>query len=242
MIKLTLGILTLLGFSSHSLATNLVEREGRYEINWSTGKVRFYGVGQIAAGDDSFRAAEQRAWADGLKAAESHIPKVLSNKLGAVDKLSVEKLSKLSTATVSVSTTYFGDNRVKVLLEAPIQKITPQLVNSSAGGNSAASSNQAGVVIKLPKGAKPSVFVKVLDEHGREMVSTKEMVAGAHAGAPLARWFKTNADLGNGGPTADSPVISGTSPEAGVVRIQSSDWKPAYASAFTAGSAAFVVQ
>lgn len=242
MLKLTLSFLTILGLTGQAFAANLIERDGRYEINWTTGKVRFYGVGKTADGDDSFRAAEQRAWADGLKTAEAQIPTVLSTRLGAVEKKPLEKLSKLSAATVSVSTTYFGDNRVKVLLEAPIQKITPQLVNSSELGNAAAEPNDSGLVIKLPKGTKPSAFVRVLDEHGREMVSSKDVIASAHAGAPLAKWFKNNADSGNGGPSAEAPVISATSSETGVVRVNSADWKPSYASALARGTAAFVVQ
>lgn len=239
--NIALSLLAVLGFATQTLAASYVERDGRYEINWSTGKVRFYGVGKIADGDQNYRAAEQRAWADGLKAAEAHFPKVFAGRLGAVDKTSIDKLSKLSAATVSVSTTYFGDSRVKVLLEAPIQKVTPQLVSATPSGSPMMGESK-GLIIKLPKGAKPFAFVKVLDEHGREMVSSKELMNQAHLGAPMVKWYRNSIDSGAGAPAADAPAITGTMPEAGVVRVSSADWKPTYAAAMTRGAAAFLVQ
>jgi hypothetical protein len=228
--------------SSLACAEQFIERESRYEINWSTGKVRFYGVGKLDEGEDSLRAAEQRAWADGLKSAEKNIPILLSSRLGAVEQSNPEKLSKLAAATVSVATTYFADSRVKVQLEAPIQKITPQLVNTQANPGNSRVAASTGLVIKLPKGAKPTAFARIVDEHGREMVSAKDVASAAQAGAPLVRWFKNDVASGDSAATADSPVITGTSDSRGVIKIAASDWKPAYGAVFVSGAAAVVVK
>jgi len=239
--KAVLSMLILFGLALPSTAANLIERDGRYEVNWTTGKVRFYGVGKIAEGDENLRAAEQRAWGDGLRAAEMHLPKVMSGRLGVVDRTSADKLSKLAAATVSGSTTYFGDNRVKVLLEAPLQKVTPQLTSSA----STAASNEAtaeSLVIKLPKGTKPAAFVRVVDENGKELVNGNHMANTVNNGGAMTKWFKSKIDGDAGLATNNSAVISGNSNERGVIRVNGSEWKPTYAAAVISGSAAFVVE
>jgi hypothetical protein len=229
------------GYSRSLLAATYVERDGQYEINWSTGKIRFYGVGKFEAAEGSLRAAEQRAWADGLRAAEQNIPILMSSRLGGAEKINGAKLSKLATDTASVSTTYFGDDRVKVMLEAPIQKIAPQLTSTTTASGPVGAPGP-GVVIKLGKGAKPSAFVRIVDENGREMVSTNALVAAAQTGAPSIKWFKSEAGPVDGLSAAEAPVISGTSDERGVVRVSSSEWKPIYEAAVTSGAVAFVVK
>ena len=236
------GALVLMSWAHVAFSEQYIERESRYEINWSTGKVRFYGVGKLDEGEDSLRAAEQRAWADGLKSAEKNIPILLSSRLGAVEQSNPEKLSKLATATVSVATTYFADSRVKVQLEAPIQKITPQLVNTQAKPGTSNVAASKGLVLKLPKGAKPTAFTRIIDENGREMVSPKDIASAVHAGAPLVRWFKNDVASGDSAATVDSPVITGTSDSRGVIKVASSDWKPAYEAAVVSGAAAVVVK
>jgi len=224
-------------WSNASNAANFLERDGAYEINWSTGKVRFYGVAQSAKSEDSMRAAEQRAWADGLQLAERNLPSVLSNRLGHGHKIASEKLSKLAQATVSVSTTYFGDSRVKVILEAPLEKILPQLVVAS--DQNISNIKSAGVVIQLPQGAKPSAIVRIVDENGRELANSAAL---AGAGAPVVKWYKTAAPTTRAASGEDLPLISGVSKERGVIQIASSTWNSGFQAALASGTAAIVVR
>ena len=48
---------TFFGVYTSAFAAPYVERDGRYEINWSTGKVRFYGVAKPEADEGDFRSA-----------------------------------------------------------------------------------------------------------------------------------------------------------------------------------------
>jgi hypothetical protein len=223
------------------VAAPLIERDGRYELNWTTGKVRFYGVGQASQGDENYRSAEQAAWADGLKAAEKYMPTVMANRVGPMERLKVEKLSKLAQSTISISTTYFGDQRVKVLLEAPMQKMTSQLVASSEQAASLASDAQS-LIVNLPKGARPVAFLRVIDEHGRDMLTPAEMIAAAHAGAPLSRWYRHEAPIVEKNAQGQEPsVISAVMAQKGIIRVQSSEWKPAFAKSIVQGRTAFIV-
>jgi hypothetical protein len=228
-------------FAQPVAASALLERDGQYEINWTTGKIRFYGVGKADASEDSLRPAEQRAWADGLRLAERNIPILMSGRMGGAEKTNAERIAKLSVDTTSVTTTYFGDMRVKVILETAIHKMAPHLL-APVPTTAELQSSGVGLVIKLPKGVKAAAFVSILDEHGREMLSTKSGVAAAQAGSPLVKWFKSEAGPVDGLVLAQAPVISGTSTERGIIRVNSSEWKSDYAGAVARGAAAIVIQ
>jgi hypothetical protein len=243
---------TFLGVSTGAFAAPYVERDGRYEINWSTGKVRFYGVAKPEADDGDFRSAEQRAWANGLKAAEKNIPVLLSGRLGKVSQTSPDKLSKLAASTTSVSTTYFGDQRVKVLLESPVHKITPQLTLASPNGAATAtvpvsesgreSGSESYVVVRLPKSAKPVAFVQILDDAGREMLSPGDVAKAANDGAGLSRWYRREIAADAFDKSIQPAEIHAEYSAPGVLKVAASAWRPEYAAAITAGRGIFVVE
>jgi len=212
-----------------AFSANLVERVGAYEINWTSGKIRFYGVGKLADGEQNLRAAEQRAWADGLKLAEKNIPVLLNGRMGSSQKEAAEKVSKLAQLTTSVSTTYFGDHRVKVLLEAPISKVVPQIIGDSHF--SQPSAEPVGFVLRVPSGAKPSAVLQIVDEKGHELLR-----------APSPRWFKGTAPQNESGLAADSPILSATMLSQGIMKVAASDWQAGFGSAIVGGRAAVVVQ
>jgi hypothetical protein len=239
--KLLASMMIFTSLIDGAFAANLIERDGRYEVNWTTGKVRFYGVGKLESGETNYRSAEQRAWADGLRAAEKDLPKVMAERLGTSDSATVEKLSKMSAATTSVTTTYFGDERVKVLLEAPMHKVAEQL-SANAAGSVATDAAPESVVIQLPRGTMPTAFVKVVDEQGRELVSAGGLARAVQNGRPMNKWFKSKVDGDSSVNPSNSKVISAQATQRGVIKVQSTDWKPSYASAMVSGTAAFVVQ
>ena len=217
-------------FASSSVwAAPLLERQGPYEINWSSGKIRFYGVGKYKEGEQNMRAAEQRAWADGLKLAETNIPNLMSSRLGLSGKNAPAQLSKLAQATTSVSTTYFGDQRVKVILETPIAKVLPQLLGDA--NFTPPSADPVGVVLKVTGSAKPAAAVQVVDETGRELSKI-----------PAPRWYKGTVAAGEAGIAADLPVISGIMTAPGVVKLSSADWRGGYDSALSNGKAVILIQ
>lgn len=217
-------------FASSSVwGAPLLDRQGPYEINWSSGKIRFYGVGKYNEGEQNMRAAEQRAWADGLKLAETNIPNLMSSRLGLQGKNSPGKLSKLAQATTSVSTTYFGDQRVKVILETPIAKVLPQLLGDANFNPSAA--DPVGVVLKVTGPAQPAAAIQVVDEKGRELSKI-----------PAPRWYKGTVAAGEAGIASDLPVISGVMTAPGVVKLSSADWRGGYDSALTSGKAVILIQ
>jgi hypothetical protein len=215
--------------ASAAFAGNLIEREGAYEINWSSGKIRFYGVGKLREGEKNLRAAEQRAWADGLKIAEKNIPLIMSSRLGVMPQNAPSQLAKLAQSTTSVSTTYFGDQRIKVILESPISTVLPQLLGQASLAPT--TGEPVGFILKASGTVRPSAALRIIDEKGRDM-----------ANIPVPRWFKGKTAPGDVGLAADAPVISGTMTGQGVLRVASSDWRNGYAAAMASGKAAVLVQ
>lgn len=215
--------------SSCAWAGTLLDRHGPYEINWSSGKIRFYGVGKYKEGEQNMRAAEQRAWADGLKLAEINIPDVMSSKLGLQGQNTRSRLSKLAQSTTSVSTTYFGDQRVKVILETPIVKVLPQLLGDASF--TPPSSDPVGVVLKVTGPAKPAAAIQLVDEKGREL-----------AKIPAPRWYKGTVTASEAGIAADLPIISGEMTSPGVLRLSSAAWRGGYDAALASGKAVILIQ
>ncbi len=124
----TLGL-----FSSQSQAAAIVEKTGRFEINWSTGKVRFYGTSLMDPNQsNSWRSAEQSAWSDGITYLQKNMPQTLASGQNA--SFSAAKISNPMAVTSSITTTYFGDSRVKVSLESSVPELFKQVAGDAPKG------------------------------------------------------------------------------------------------------------
>ena len=97
---------------------------GRIQLQSDSNLIRYYGVASVNSNDPSetWRSAEQRAWAEGLTYLESHIKQVKQSK-GLMPEISTEERLLIKQSTKSRGVTYFGDSRVKVALESDISQI-----------------------------------------------------------------------------------------------------------------------
>ena len=226
------GIAALLGLmlvSPPAFGGQLVEKDGPFEINWSSGKVRFYGVGKLHEGEESMRGAEQRAWADALQRAEKHLPQLMASRLGLSPVNAPNQLAKLAPVTTSVSTTYFGDRRIKVVLETPILSILPQLLGDTSV--TVPSGDPVGFIVKISGDTKPTASLKVVDEGGREISKI-----------PSPKWFKGETSAAQIGLSADSPVVHGSIVKPGILKVEAADWRSGYEAAVANGKAAIILR
>lgn len=229
--------------SSQAFGAALIDREGRFEWNWSTGNVRFYGTSLSDNADGkTWRPAEQRAWSDGLSHVERQLPQILSSRIGLVSADIPQKFSKLLSATRSVNTTYYGDNRVKVTLETPLVAAIQEIPSSPVASLPAVQDN-AGIILKVPKNATPALAFSVVDESGRELVAPKQILAAMASGAKGPRWFKGSASAPDAAAMPEQTTeIKVSYVSKGILKVQSSDWRPEFASLITGGRAAVVIQ
>ena len=220
----------------------LIERSGRFEVNWSTGKVRFYGTSMVSdRTGDSWRSAEQRAWSDGLSYLQStpiksmcgHTPKglqaskVLSNPLGLVS---------------SVNTTYYGDSRIRVTLESQLDDLFRQNNATNSGRNLSPAGERVGLIIKLSNKSGPLAAFSVVDETGQALVSCEDIANGTSNGTALNRWFKSSIGSGDlKGSQNDTPKITADNSAFGVLKVKKSEWRPEFQAAIERGHAVLVV-
>lgn len=240
--SLRIAVVLFLATPGWATAAALTEKDGRFEWNWSTGNIRYYGTAMSQDGDGkTWRPAEQRAWSDGLSHVEQQLSAVVAKRLGSPETQVPQRFSKLLGATRSVNTTYYGDSRIKVTLETPFADVIKQVAGATSGGTTPAAGGSV-VIIKVPKNTSPSVAFSVVDESGKELVSSKQIIASIGSGAPAPRWFK-------GTPTAaDIPALTEKTTELtatsakGILKVHSADWRPEYASLVSSGRVAVVVQ
>ena len=238
---LRIAAVVLLAIPSWANAAALTEKDGRFEWNWSTGNVRYYGTSLSQDTDGkTWRAAEQRAWSDGLAHVEQQLPAVVAKRLGLGDTQVPSRFTKLLGATRSVSTTYYGDSRIKVTLETPLAAAVKQV---TPGGSEAATvADGPAVVIKVPKNTSPSIAFSVVDESGKELVSSKQMLSSIGNGAAVPRWFKSTATAPDVPALTEKTAELKATASKGVLKVQSADWRPEYASMVTSGHVAVIVQ
>jgi hypothetical protein len=216
------------------IAAPIVEKSGRFEINWSSGMITFYGQSTLEPSDEAWRSAEQRAWTDGVTYLETDAPKALAAKWGA-DAPAEAKLGNSLKLTRSLYTSYFGDKKIKVILEAKLSEVMRGLTPPASAGTTLPANASGAVLIKLSSGSQPSPVFSIVSESGAVLLPAENIKKTIIDGATISRWFKGQATAPEG-----TPTLSATVKAPGVFQVASADWKDEYASAIANGKA-FVV-
>jgi hypothetical protein len=224
--------------SAVSLASQLIEHTGRFDINWSSSKVRFYGSSTHEAAEESMRPAEQRAWSEGLTFASQNLRQIFYSNNS--DK-NFSNLTPMSQCTTSVSTTYFGDKKIKVLLETPMSKLISDQ-NTNAVQKGSHQEPTKSLVIKLPKGSKPTLMVRIVDESGLELLSETQLKGAIDSGVDMPKWYKSKLSASDNSLLHDAPQINGIQVGSNTIKVQADDWRKSFQEAFLDGSAGFLIQ
>ena len=227
----------LFGFASISFCEDIVEKAGRFEVNWTQGKIRFYGTA-IAKHEDgpSWRVAEQTAWAEGLKYFETNFNKLFASRIGQ-GRMKVQDKPSLLKSTSSLNTTYYGDDRVKVALEASISEVLRANLISEAG-TPLDKPNAKNLIIALEGPMAPVAIVNIVDENGSKLVSENDIVASIAKGGQIPKYFKNN-DNNNETLSQNNTFIEGRLVSPSTVQIARKNWSPDYAGLIANGRVAF---
>ena len=155
------------------------------------------------------------------------------------------RLSKFGTSTISVNTTYFGDNKIKVQLEAPIVAAVVQLLppGDARALEAGTVPGSSGLVLKAKRGTVPTLFFTIVDESGRELVRGKDIMASVHAGAPLPKWYQGKLAPDESELIGDNPSeLRVNSSSTGVLKVNSSSWSQDFAKHIGSGRVAVIVE
>jgi hypothetical protein len=172
-------------------AQPVVESFDRFEMNWSTMRMRYFGE---SAPGKNLDIAEKEATDQGLLYALANVPKVRGEK-----GVSVENAENIAHAVSKQSyvfnTIYFSNGKVRVEMESSLALALdpgrkPYVSPSEAEGDGASGS---GVVIEV-KGVKtPLVVGEIHDSSGDLVYSSQDVSPDAYRKQLVGRWFYQNS-------------------------------------------------
>ncbi len=186
-------------------AAPVTEKVERFELDWTTQRVRYYGEAKVSAEDGAsgFDVAAKRARAEGG---------VYARDAAASAGGALGDGAKMAAASSSTGTTYYGDGSVRVYLEAPLAEAFARADALAVS----ADATHTGVVFQLSGKTTPTGTYVLVDESGRELY------AAGHLGG---RWLRrpSGAELapyvGDRAATVAAQVLA-----PGRLRIARTDW------------------
>jgi hypothetical protein len=219
------GLVVLLLSTQTMMAAPVVETFDRFEMNWSTMKLRYFGE---SASGKTLEAAEKEATDQGLLYALSNLSKIRSEKGIPVD--GVEGIaSTVTRQSYSYNTVYFSNGKVRVELESslalaldpgrkPFLSKSVEEVDTRLGTPS--------IVFEVIGIESPTLIREIYDSAGELAYSTQDVSPEAYRKFLTGRWFhpkssELKAFAGNEAITVKSVYQNGR------VVIDKSTWEEA---------------
>ena len=173
-------------------AQPVVESFDRFEMNWSTMRLRYFGE---SAPGKNLDLAEKEATDQGLLYALTNLPKVRGEK-----GVSVENAENIAHAVSKQSfvfnTVYFSSGKVRVELESSLAlALDPgrkPYVSKAAEAN-ADNSGGSGVVIEVKGLNSPQVVSEIHDSAGDLIYSSQDVNPDTYKKQLIGRWFYKNS-------------------------------------------------
>lgn len=197
-----LALVGVLAFgATEIIAAPVIETTDRLEINWSTLRIRFYGEAKMGMDltGEGYQGLEKRAWRDGVTYAGDAVRNLNiaanAGASGSQDKISddAKQAAKAFTQSIySVSTTYYGDGTVRVLLESTLPKaLGPAGIRfRQREASDPAMTQYTGLLLKLDRSMRPKAVFQVVDESGAVVHDVHDMAQEAFGRNLMARWFR----------------------------------------------------
>lgn len=178
-------------------AQPVVETFDRFEMNWSTMRLRYFGESSKAKTLD---AAEKEATDEGLLYALASVPKIRSEK-GAPSDNASDIASAISKQSYAYNTIYFSDGKVRVELDSSLALALdpgrrPYAPKSAESADQAA--NGTSVVLEVI-GLQGPALIKEIHTHSGELAySSQDVSPEAYRKTLTGRWFyKDSPELRN---------------------------------------------
>ncbi len=179
------------GFSAR--AQPVTEQIDRFELNWSTMRIRFYGESMVDFSQKGFEGAERVATDDGLMYALSALSKVRNQK-GLKDNNAAAIANELTKQAFVYNTIYFTDGRVRVELDSSLPKAFDMGFNEFLADEPKAAASDGSAVVVLISGLKiPLLQTEIRSTDGELLYSPKDIAKSAYRKQLGGRWFFKNS-------------------------------------------------
>lgn len=230
-------LLAVLPFSNSVYAKPFMEKTERFEIDWGSLRIRFFGKGKPDSGKQPYSEVEKKAWNEGLLAirdavADYHKEHLLTLN---VDKSLAEQSGKaagdrVASSTYSYHNEYFGDGSVVVYLENSLARaLKRQGINfKQEKAPPLSGSRFSGLVIRSSAPIKPVSTYKLVDETGRVLFEATDVSKESYEKYLMGKWFvkPSRDELTRAvGPKPVSLTMTPKGP--GVFEVQGFSWKEA---------------
>ena len=191
----------LIGLSSTiGLSAPVVEVYDRFEMNWGTLRVKFFGEKRGSSSEGlEYQEKQQMAWEDGLAYVSDKIRDMRKNKDCWDTEIEPENVEAerafdgVSKSTYSTLTTYFGEGSIRIQMESSLTKaLFPAAVNlDSTEPGSAEGVKHTGVVLEVDgkSSVTPCPTYTLVDESGEVLFDSKKVWKAAFEKNFMARWY-----------------------------------------------------
>jgi hypothetical protein len=178
-----------LGLTSSANGLPVTEQIDRFELNYSTMRIRFYGEATVDFAQKGFEGAEKVAIDEGLMYVLSALAKVRAQK-GLSEEASAAVADELTKTAYVFNTTYFTDGRVRVELDSSLPKAMDPGVADFAGEDPSAQPSEGSAVVINVNGLKsPLVQTEIRSTDGELLYSAKDVAKSAYKKQMTGRWF-----------------------------------------------------
>ena len=187
--------------SSLAFSSPVVEVYDRFEMNWGSLRVKFFGESRSdGANQAGYQEKQQMAWGDGLAYVSNKISDVRKTKECWDTGIEPEKneaeraFDGVSKSTYSTLTTYFGEGSIRIQMESSLTKaLFPAAVdldNSEPGSTEGV--KHTGVILEISekKQVSPCPTYTLVDESGEVLFDSKRVWKAVFEKNFMARWYQ----------------------------------------------------
>lgn len=216
--------------SAPAFAQPVVESYERFELNWSTMRLRFFGEAAVGTDTDAYDAAEKVAIEDGLQYALNQLTRmrqqegVESSSEG--DNPSSQVAHELTKQAYVVNTTYYGDGRIRVDLEGQMSKAFESAATKDGfrlDEPTAKSSDASALVLEIKDSQGPQLIREIVSPTGEVLYSPRDVARSAYRKNMLGRWFyQSSFELKNF--SGKTPLVIEASASEGKLVLSKDSW------------------
>jgi hypothetical protein len=182
-----------LGLTSTSNAQPVIEQIDRFELNYSTMRIRYYGEATVDFSEKGFEGAEKVATEDGLVYVLSALGKIRAQK-GLNEASSAAIANELTKSSYVFNTTYFTDGRVRVELDSSLPKALDIGASEFASEDPQSGPSEGSAIVVRISGLKtPFWQTEIRSVDGELLFSPKDVAKSAYRKQLLGRWFFKNS-------------------------------------------------
>lgn len=175
-------------------ALPVTEQIDRFELNWSTMRIRFYGEATVDFAQKGFEGAEKVATDEGLMYVLSSLNKVRNQK-GLKDNSNSAIAHEVTKQAFVYNTVYFTDGRIRVELDSSLPKAFDAGLSDflAEEPQSQATGDASAVILQITGLKGPLLQTEIRSTDGELLYSHKNIAKSAYKKQLAGRWFFKNS-------------------------------------------------